>query len=194
MEHADGVRYKIIREAQGIADEAAKLASEMQDDGIDSREALASAALTAGWRWWGVDHSVVRSQPEALERTDAKDALLEILALRHNAPGGHIYSVAEMLTDTLHERTLVDLYGIRRVGNEIWLAEKHPGLRAAMSRSKWAAVDLRKLLRQMDGVTTLPTAQRFGVLRSRAIVVPEEVLAAAGIELGEYTAADESWY
>ena len=141
----------------------------------------------------GVYDSVVRSQPEALERTDAKDALLEILALRHHAPGGYTYSVAEMLTDTLHERTLVDLYGIRRVGNEIWLAEKHPGLRAAMSRSKWAAVDLRKLLRQMDGVTTLPTAQRFGVLRSRAIVVPQDVLAAAGIELGEYV-TDEREY
>ena len=154
---------------------------------MDSREAMASAALTAGWRWWGVDNREVMSQPETTERTDASDALLEILALRYNAPGGYSLSVGRMLTDTQHEVALQDLFGIRRVGNEIWIAEKHHGLQAAMSRSKWASADLRKLLLQMDGVSTLPNGVRFGpALRTRAIVIPAETLAAAGIDLGEY--------
>ena len=57
--HADGVRYKILRDAQTIVHTADKLAREMQELGMDSREAMASAALTAGWRWWGVDNKEV---------------------------------------------------------------------------------------------------------------------------------------
>ena len=95
-----------------------------------------------------MDGQEVMAQPEERTGTDAGDALLEILALRHSAAGGYTYSVAEMLTDSTHERTLLDLYGIRRVGDELWLAEKHPGLRGAMWRSKWASADLRKLLLQ----------------------------------------------
>ena len=185
VKHADGVRYKIFREAQKIVHEADRLAGEMQDLGMDSREAMASAALTAGWRWWGVDNKEVLSQPETSERTDAADALLEILALRYNAPGGYSLSVGQMLADETHEVPLLDLFGIRRVGNELWLAEKHHGLRVAMSRSKWASADLRKLLLQMDGVMTTGNAVRFGALRTRAIVIPAETLAAAGVDLGE---------
>ena len=107
VKHADGVRYKIFREAQKIVHEADRLAGEMQDLGMDSREAMASAALTAGWRWWGVDNKEVLSQPETSERTDAADALLEILALRYNAPGGYSLSVGQMLADETHEVPLL---------------------------------------------------------------------------------------
>ena len=133
------------------------------------------------------------SQPETSERTDASDALLEILSLRYNAPGGHSLSVGQMLTDiATYEVALLDLFGIRRVGDEIWLAEKHHGLRTAMARSKWASADLRKLLLQMDGVVTTTNAKRFGPLRTRAIVFPPKTLAAAGVDLGEVqTGAEE---
>ena len=189
--HADGVRYKILRDAQATVHTADKLAREMQERGVDSREAMASAALTAGWRWWGVDNHEVLSQPETSERTDASDALLEILSLRHTA-GGITVSVAEMLTNTLYEAALLDLFGMRRMGSEIWIAEKHHGLRAAMSRSKWASADLRKLLLQMDGVFTLDRAVRFGsALRTRAIVIPADSLAAAGVDLGEFAQQEE---
>ena len=163
MKHADGVRYKIIRDAQRIVDDAQRLALEMQDLGMDSREALASAALTAGWRWWGVDQREVMAQPETTERTDASDALLEILALRHTKPGGVSMSVAQMLLEyENNDEALKDLYGVRRMGNEIWLAESHPGLRQAMVRSKWANADLRKLLLQLEGVHTLRNGVHFG--------------------------------
>ena len=91
----------------------------------------------------------------------------------------------------MFEVALLDLYGIRRVGEEIWLAEKHHGLRATMAKSKWASADLRKLLLQMDGVTTTPNPVRFGALRTRAIVIPPETLAAAGIDLGEYATGED---
>ena len=90
-----------------------------------------------------------------------------------------------MLMSDTHEVALLDLFGVRRVGQEIWLAEKHHGLRSAMARSKWASADLRKLLLQMDGVTTMSNPVRFGALRTRAIVIPAETLAAAGVDLGE---------
>ena len=54
-----------------------------------------------------------------------------------------------------------------------------------MARSKWASADLRKLLLQMDGVTTMSNPVRFGALRTRAIVIPAETLAAADVDLGE---------
>ena len=61
-----------------------------------------------------------------------------------------------------------------------------------MSRSKWASADLRKLLLQMDGVFTLDGAVRFGpALRTRAIVIPADTLAAAGVNLGEFAQQEE---
>ena len=193
MKHADGVRYKIIRDAQRIVDDAQRLALEMQDLGMDSREALASAALTAGWRWWGVDQREVMAQPETTERTDASDALLEILALRHTKPGGVSMSVAQMLLAyESNDEALKDLYGVRRMGNEIWLAESHPGLRQAMVRSKWANADLRKLLLQLEGVHTLRNGVHFGALKARAMVIPADTLEAIGIDLGEL--GDEQYY
>ena len=47
------------------------LTDEMQDLGMDSREAMSSAALTAGWRFWGVDDREVHAQPETSSRSDA---------------------------------------------------------------------------------------------------------------------------
>ena len=53
MRHADSVRHRIIRRAGEIVTAADTLTDEMQDLGMDSREAMSSAALTAGWRFWG---------------------------------------------------------------------------------------------------------------------------------------------
>ena len=53
MKHADSVRHRIIRRAGEIVTAADVLTDEMQDLGMDSREAMSSAALTAGWRFWG---------------------------------------------------------------------------------------------------------------------------------------------
>ena len=71
MKHADSVRHRIIRRAGEIVTAADTLTDEMQDLGMDSREAMSSAALTAGWRFWGVDDREVHAQPETSSRSDA---------------------------------------------------------------------------------------------------------------------------
>ena len=88
MQFADGARYRIIRRAPEIVAEANRLGDEMEDLGMDSREARASAAMTAGWRFWGIDEREVASQPEVSQETDAASALLEMLSIRHRDVGG----------------------------------------------------------------------------------------------------------
>ena len=183
LRHADAIRYKMIRDAQSIVDAATTLAADMQDMGMDSRESLASSALTAGWRWWGLDDREIMSHPGTSERTDAGDALLEILAIRYQAPGVASVSVADMLTDIAMTKPLSDLYGIQRKMDEIWIAERHQGLRSAMSRTKWAQADLRKLLLQLPGAMTTQNPVRYGSLRTRAIIIPAETLAEIGVDL-----------
>ena len=77
MAHAAGVRSRIIRETPGIVGNARELAREMQAGGMDSREALASAALTAGWQWWGIDKFTVYSARRPRPRQDRRSGLPE---------------------------------------------------------------------------------------------------------------------
>ena len=72
---------------------------------------MSSAALTAGWRFWGVDDREVHAQPETSSRSDASDALLEILALRERAGEPFERSVLQMLQDVNHRALLADLLG-----------------------------------------------------------------------------------
>ena len=185
MEHAPAVRYRVIRRAKEIVDMADKLSDEMQDLGMDSREAMASAALTAGWRFWGVDDAEVFSQPVepgVPQRTDAADALLEILALRHRHEYGDI-SVLKMLGKVQPPAALADLFGIKRQDDGIIIAAKHRGLVTAMSRTKWAQADVRKLLLQLEGAGMTASAHRFGQLRVRGVFIPEATLQDIGVEL-----------
>ena len=190
MQKADAVRYRVIRRTAEIISTADRLADEFQVLGMDSREALASAALTAGWRFWGVDEKEVYSQPEQSGQSDASDALLEILSIRHRIERGDI-SLLQMLSDGGHAKDLADLFGLRwrrietedGVSGELMIAAKHRGLSRAMARSKWGNADLRKLLMQLEDVELSKHPVRFGQLRSRAVVLPLEVLQAAGIDL-----------
>ena len=67
MAQAAGVRSRIIRDAAMIAAKVKSKSRELQSLGMDSREALASGALTACWQWWGIDDMDVsqhrRSRP-----------------------------------------------------------------------------------------------------------------------------------
>ena len=172
MEYADGVRSRIIRRAGEIAAEIDRLSVEMQTLEMDSREAMASAAFTVGWRFWGVDDREVHSQPESSGQTDASDVLLEILAVRHRRLTGEM-STAQMLMDTQDQHVLTDIMGIRTKDGGLYIEAKHRGLSGALSRSKWASVDLRKLLLQLDGAMMTEHPIRFGTLRKRGGVHPE---------------------
>ena len=183
LQHAPGVRTRIIRRAAPVVAEANRLANEMQDLGMDSREALASAAFTAGWRFWGVDEKEVHSQPEPSTETDADSALLAILAIRHRDIGGKEESLGMMFSETHKADTLADLYGLRMVGDDLMVAFPHDGLKNAMFRTKWANADLRKLLMQLDGAVVTKNPFAFGPLRKRAVLIPPETLKAMGVEI-----------
>ena len=113
MSPADKVRGHIIRSTAAIVANADKLALEFQARGMDSRESLAAAALTAGWHVWGVDKDIVSAQAEQSPRSDAIDALMAILALRFKIDPVETVSILELLTDEQRKTQLADLYGIR---------------------------------------------------------------------------------
>ena len=183
MQFADGARYRIIRRAPEIVAEANRLGDEMEDLGMDSREARASAAMTAGWRFWGIDEREVASQPEVSQETDAASALLEMLSIRHRDVGGKEESLGSMLQDNGKDHILADLYGLRIVGGALMVAIKHHGLQSAMYRSKWGNADLRKLMLQLDGTEVTKSALLFGAVRKRAVQIPPETLTAIGVEI-----------
>ena len=181
LSKAAAVRYRIIRRAAEIIRESDRLAVEMQDMGMDSREALSSAALTAGWRFWGLDDKEVFSQPESNSmNTDASDALLEILAFRIRLDGGDERSILQLLGNPEYDLRIADLYGIRKDVEGLLVANKHRGLSHAMGRSKWASTDLRKLLLQMDGATATEL-RKFGNLRLRSVLIPHDTLRDIGV-------------
>ena len=196
MKHADSVRHRIIRRAGEIVTAADVLTDEMQDLGMDSRDAMSSAALTAGWRFWGVDGTFedrkeVHSQPETSSRSDASDALLEILALRERGDGPAERSVLQMLhIESLHA-ILADLLGVRRDGEGVMIAINHPGLANKMAKTKWGRANLRNLLMQLDGAVVTASPRSFGGLKKRAVVIPYETLTEIGVEFSDDNAGTE---
>ena len=186
MADADAVRYRIIRLAAEIVAVAAAKVDEFQNLGMDSREALASAALTAGWQAWGLDQTDVYSRTDHDDEFDATTCLMDILALKIRLEGGREASVLDLLVGGLHDRLLADLYGIRHLEEEVSglsIAPKHRGLRNALARTNWAAMDLKRLLLQIDGADYDNHPRRFGAIRVRSVVVSSEALERMGIEL-----------
>ena len=202
MQKADMVRARIIRHTTEIVKEAERVGNEMQDLGMDSREALTSAALTAGWHFWGLDSADVYSREMTRVKTadgdtilsdptDASDALLEILAVRVRPAGESDKSVLEMLSNVKKQGTLADLVGIRRTAKgELVIANRHKGLSTAMARTKWANADLRKLMLQLPDTSTTENTHRFGNLRLRAVLIPKSTLESVGVDIVEVSDDD----
>ena len=185
MSHADGARYRIIRSAPEIVRLADRIAEHLQGRGMDSREALATAALTAGWRFWGVDRDTVRAQPDQSTLTDAGDALMDILGMQVRTEPHEQFSILELLRVEARETMLADIYGIRLREHDLAIAPGHSGLQAKLQRTPWQHVDLRRLLLQLDGARQSDNAVRFARLRARAVLIPSRTLATLGIETSE---------
>ena len=184
MAHAAGVRSRIIRETASIVGRAQELAKDSQSWGMDSREALASAALTAGWQWWGIDTSYVNSRDDHdRDKTDAADCLTAIMSLTIRDPGGAGKTLAKAITtDAL---TVADLYGMRcDAAGGVEIGYGHRGLKAALRGTPWERADLRSTLMQLSDIT-LTNPLRLGNRRLRCVRIPPETLLNAGIEIGE---------
>ena len=117
MAHADGVRSRIIRDTAAIAEQVDSIAQDMQRRGVDSREALASAALTAGWWWWGIDGFEVQgSEHHDRDRSDAVDCLTSIMELKYRDVSGAGQTFAKALA--VNPGPIADLYGLRLDGGQ----------------------------------------------------------------------------
>ena len=186
MTHADKVRSRIIRETAPIARRVGALAREMQSLGMDSREALASAALTAGWHWWGIDETDVYSNDDHnRDRHDAADCLTAIMSLTLRDPGGAGKTLAKAISsDAL---VVADLYGIRYSGLEgLMVQYGHRGLSGGLKGTPWEKAELRSTLMQLDGAT-LTNPLRIGNQRMRCVNIPYATLLKAGVEIGDET-------
>ena len=182
MAQAAGVRSRIIRETAAIAGRVSAEAWDMQTGGMDSREALASAALTVGWQWWGIDKSDVYSSEEHdRDRQDAADCLMAIMSLTLRDPGGAGKTLAKALTK--EGPTVADLFGIRYDGlGGLMVQYGRRGLKEGLKGTPWEKADLRSILMQLQGATqTNPL--RVGLNRMRCVNIPLATLLKAGIEI-----------
>ena len=184
MTHAAGVRSRIIREAPTIVGHAQEMARAMQSRGMDSREALASAALTAGWHWWGIDTGDVHSVDDHdRDKTDAADCLTAIMSLTFRDPSGVDKTLARALTS--NAIPIADLYGMRcDAAGGVEIGYGHRGLKDALRGTPWERADLRSTLMQLADIE-LTNPLRLGNQRLRCIRIPSETLLSAGIEIGD---------
>ena len=116
IENADAARYRIIRRTADIVAEAAQVSDEQQRLGRDSREAMLSGALTAGWRAWGLDRKEVdstRTDPRD-EVPDAVRLLFDITNLPFRLDGGTEITLLEALQLNIDPRRVADTFGLKR--------------------------------------------------------------------------------
>lgn len=185
------IRSAMIRGSAKIAKIAEEVTRGLQaDGGVRTRDALMAGAFTAGWRWWGVTEEGIMPQSSRPDSADAPEALLEILALRVRSTTGVETSIAEVLGDISRASQIADLLGVRRSGNELLIATHHRGLTKALNRTYLKGVDLRLLLKQIDGVEDATNPRWFGSIRRRALVVSKEVLTRVGVNFDQKTEED----
>ena len=152
---APGILAAMIRDTPAIADRADAVARDLiTRNGVSSRDAMMSAALTAGWWWWSCrrDDSIVRAEAQRSEAQDAADALLEILSLRVRAGSGMEESALRCLTRLRDAERVADLLGMRlEPDGTLLIATGHQGLARAVRRTSLESVNLRRLLLQLPG-------------------------------------------
>ena len=184
MAHAAGVRSRIIRDTAAIAAQAKTITKDLQGLGMGSREALASAALTAGWHWWGIDKTDVHSTDDHdRDRHDATDCLTAIMSIVLRWPGGAGKTLASTLsTDAA---TIADLYGIRYSGLEgLMIQYGRRELSAGLRGTPWEKAELRSTLMQLEGAT-ITNPRSIGSQRMRCVNIPYGTLIDAGVEIKE---------
>ena len=185
------IRSAMIQQSAKIALGASQVTAGLQaEGGIKSRDALIAGALTAGWWWWGLGDDHIMPHSSRSDTADAPEALLEVLALRVRSETGVETSIAEALGDLKRESQIADLLGVKRSGGELLIAPNHRGLVKALNRTYLKGVDLRNLLRQIDGVHDADNPRWFGSIKRRALVVPKEVLSRIGIDFQQKTEGD----
>ncbi|MYB36787.1 MAG: hypothetical protein F4Y26_05215 [Gammaproteobacteria bacterium] len=184
LDHADGIRARLITEVGKIADNAREVALEIQSEGKDTRQSLVTAALTAGyWFWCQAEEDEVKGYTESTEADDAIDALMLILGIPIRRAGAPETNLSEMVRTAENATTIAEAYGVKfETGNlYVWTGSK--GLQGALAKTAIGRSDLRELLLQIDGAKMHPNPLHFGSYKKRAVIIPANVLAANGIDL-----------
>lgn len=184
MQDAPEVRARVVRSASGIAEVARSVSKRLQAQGHDSREAMLSGALTAGWLFWGHDDEIVPAGTAATEHSDAEAGLMELLALTLRVSGSNDRSLLSWLReDSVAARaTTADLLGCKRLGNAMLVAYGHQGLKRELrrQRSPLAGVDLGRLLLQIPGAERT-NPRHIGTHRLRCVLLSATVLDTLGV-------------
>ena len=191
LKAADAMRSRIVRASADIARVADELGEEFQGQGMDSRTALSSASLSAGWLAWGLDSKWVFSATHVNDESGnpGQALLYEIITSRHRA-AGEDSTIMAMLKDVDAVARIAELYGIKRTPSgdgmqahdSLIIAPQHPGLRTQLQRSDYKDADLRSTLLQIKGAVSSTSALRFGGVRHRAIEFDYQVLQQIGID------------
>ena len=181
------IKAALVQDGQELAEKVNLYSEQAMLQGMNSRSAMISGALSVGWEWWsGIKEIVhmkeVESEPSSQSEADSVELLRDILGIRLRSHSGEDRSVANILQDGDKAGLCLD-YGIRIMDGNLVIAPKHPSLRAKLGRSRWKNVDIRKALGQIEGVNHTTHALRFGGLRMYAVEIPESVCGNLGIEI-----------
>ena len=173
------VRARIIHDAPSIAAAVDLRAQEYQSLGMDSREALGSAALSIGWQTWGLgEHDVYMTDSARHEEApDAETLMRDILGIRVRRGSDETDLVTYMVKSPTDA---AGLYGLRFGEPGLFIAPSNPALRDSLR--VWSHADIRTTLLQLPGATTTNPVS-FGWFRARAVLVPYSTIEALGIDL-----------
>ena len=185
MKNADKIRYRIIRRMPEIVENVQRQLRIFQDLGMDSREALTAAALTAGWNAWGLElerKDVYRKASGKDQPEDAVACLRDILGLQVSLDGNRKRSAHRVLESGVSEdeKLVSDQLGLRLDTFEgvsgLAIRNDHRGMREALRGTQWANVTLRLKLAEIEGAVLSKQPVRFAGGNGRATLIPDEAL------------------
>ena len=183
------IRSRFIRHSARIIAHADRVAKELRATGADSRDAAASAALTAGWAEWGTAEALVPAGVAAgADRSDAAVALQTILELTTSIPGVGERTLWRLLTGSKDSAKLAaDTFGVKRydTSDGLVLAYGHSQLIRRLRGTRWQHHDLKRLLLQMPEIPSERYQARIGGKHVDCVWIPPIALEAIGYSFAE---------
>ena len=181
----------MIAEGEDILQRAEALTDDYISSGIGGRKAAIEAALTAGWEWWVCTPDKVElAERDEETMADSTSLIQELLGIRLRHPVKGERSVSRILQEQDDDGIAKDI-GFRLNGEQLEIDPLNPAIKAQLSRTQWASVDIKETLLQIGGVRAMKNPVYFGSRRTRAVIVPREVCETVGAELFDRNAEDK---
>ena len=181
-----GDRFKagIIRDAPQIIERTKAITDELIGEGMGTRLAMITGALSAGWEWWSCGTELLAPDMEAATNleSDAIELLRSIMGLRLRTSTGGDTSMLALLAGN-PDSSLAKDYGIRMKYEDLLIATKHPSLMTKLAPTRWKNIDVGKMLKHIEGVVPTAGSESFGHAHLRGVIVPRMVLDALGLDI-----------